>query len=143
MNDLDELIRSSLREDRRPLPELAPWREIEQSARSVGRIRARRGFVIGAATIAVASGLLFSGSLDRAGPSPLEHASAAVVDWPPNQILHMRIVMTSNFNQPDFVEESWQLTSPPYTLRTRDAFPANGTGAQVVESAEDANGLGQ
>jgi hypothetical protein len=143
VNDIEELLRRSVSSGALPAP-LAPWAEIERRARRKPRSRwVVRCAALGVLGLALLGALVFGGSTTGSGPSPLSRAAAAVADWPPNQILHVRVLMTSNFPQPDELEESWQLTSPPYTRRTLTEFPAGGSGAQVVESATDANGLGQ
>lgn len=143
MNDLEELLRGSVRSAAVPAP-LLPWAEIERRAHRAPRSRwVVRGAALGVLALALVGVLLFGGSTSGSGPSPLARAAAAVADWPPDQILHVRVLMTSNFPQPDELEESWQLTSPPYTQRTVTEFPAGGSGAQVVESSLDANGFGQ
>jgi hypothetical protein len=143
MSSIDSVIRRALEELPAPAP-LVPWPEIERRALRARRPRwLGRGLALGAAALLVAGALLLSGSLDRAGTSPLARASAAVSSWPPDRILHLRILMVSHFNQPDELEESWQRTSAPFTVRRRTAFPANGSGRQVVESVASANGLGQ
>jgi hypothetical protein len=140
MNGIEELVRRSVRSAAPPAP-LAPWREIERRARLERRPRwIRRGFALAALAVALAGALLFGGSTNGSGPSPLERASAAVADWQPNQILYVRQLMVSHFAQPDQVGESWQLTSPPYTSRVRSEFPAGGT---AFESATNATGFGQ
>ncbi len=143
MSDIEDLLRRAVRAAAPAVP-LAPWGEVERRAK--GRRRPRwvlRGLVLGTLALALVAALLFGGATDGSGPSPLERASAAVGDWPPNQILHMRTLMVSHFDQPDQLTEIWQLTSPPYTQHVVNEFPAGGTGADRVESAIDANGLGQ
>lgn len=143
MTDVEELLRTSLKAAP-PVGPLAPWREIESRARRTRRTRwKRRCIVLGATTVALTGALLLAGSFDRSGPSPLARAGAAVVNWPPNQILHARILTTYNFPQPDSLEESWQQTSPPYATRYLSAFPADATGRQRSEFSADANGTGQ
>jgi hypothetical protein len=143
MSDLEDLLRRGVR-DATPAVPLAPWGEIERRARRWHRSRwALRGAALGVLALVLAGALLFGGGTNGSGPSPIARAAAAVVDWPSNQILHVRMRMTSNFAQPDELEESWQLTSPPYTRRVVTAFPAGGTGAQAVESAMASDGTGQ
>jgi hypothetical protein len=143
MSDIEDLLRDAMR-DATPAVPLAPWGELERRAPSRRRPRwVLRGLALGALTLVLGVALLFGGETNGSGPSPLERASAAVGDWPPNQILHMRTLMVSHFDQPDQLTETWQLTSPPYTQHVVNEFPAGGTGADRVESAIDANGFGQ
>lgn len=142
MNDIENVIRRSVQSGAVVQP-LAPWAEIERRAGSASRpLSLRRGLALGGVAVVLVGALLFGGS-SGSGPSPLERASAAVADWPPNQILHLRILTSYNFPQADSLQESWQLTSPPYTMRSVSAFPAGATGGQRSEFTTDSAGAGQ
>ena len=144
MTDLDELLRSSLK-GRPPSGPLATWEEIERLATRRQRRRRRIGVVAG--TLVTAGALLVGsatfGDTGPSGSSTLARASVATTTWPPDRVLHVRIRMVSHFGQPDSLQDVWQLTSPPYTARIRQAFPADGGPATTSESATDSVGLGQ
>jgi hypothetical protein len=143
VSQVDELLREAVRDTDIP-PLTARWSEIERAAAGLRRRRRiRRGLALGGASLALAALLLLAGGLTGgSGPSPLERASAAVTAWPPNQILHTRIRLVSHFDQPVYLEDVWQLTSPPYTERIVNSFD-DGVPADTVDSVWDANGNGQ
>jgi hypothetical protein len=141
--EIEDILRRAVRATAVPAP-LVPWHEIERCARRARRPHWRpRALMVSAAALALAAGFLIAGSTGGSGPSPLQRASAAVVAWPPNQILHLRILTTYNFPQADSLQESWQLTSPPYSMRSISAYPPGAAGAQRVEFATDATGSGE
>jgi hypothetical protein len=142
VNDTEDLLRRSLASIAPPAP-LAPWHEIERRARLGRRPRLiRRALAVGV-LVAALTGALLIGSSGGSGPSALQRASAAVADWPAGAILHTQIHMVSNFPQADHFEESWQLTSPPYTRHTRSWFGTATPSDPIVESVTDAVGFGQ
>jgi hypothetical protein len=142
MIEIEDLLRAALHVPAPPLS-VAHWSEIERDAAARRRRRRRRRVVgIGAAATAVAATLvLYGGAIGGSGPSPLERASAAVSTWPAGMILHTQQRMVSHFDQPVYVEDTWQLTSPPYTKRIVNSF-ADGVRADTTESTLDGNGNG-
>jgi hypothetical protein len=144
MTEIENLLRSGLRGASSPHP-LKPWPEIERLA-GLRRRRRRihRAAILAAATLVAIAALLVGGIENGGtGPSPFQRASAAVVAWPPNEILHVRIRMVSNFDQPDAVQDTWQLTSAPYTQHTIASFPAGGQPSDTSDWASDATGFAQ
>jgi hypothetical protein len=139
MSEIDDLIRRSAGPV--AVPPLAPWHEIERRA-GLAR-RPRRGLILGGLALALAAALLFGDVTRGSGPSALQRAGAAVADWPAGEILHTQIHMVSNFPQADHFEETWQLTSPPYTRHTRSWFGGPAPSEEIVESVTDADGFGQ
>jgi hypothetical protein len=138
VNEIEDLLRDALRATPEPL-HVARWSEIEQAAAVRRRARRRRrGAGIGIAAIALATTLvLYGGTIGGSGPSPLERASAAVS----GMVLHTRQRMVSHFDQPVYIEDTWQLTSPPYTTRIVNSF-ADGVAADTTETTLDGAGNG-
>jgi hypothetical protein len=142
MSEIEDLLRDAVRVVAVPLS-VEHWSEIERDAAARHRARRRRRVAcIGGAAIAVAVSLvLYGGAIGGSGPSPLERASAAVSTWPAGMILHTQQRMVSHFDQPVYVEDTWQLTSPPYTKRIVNSF-ADGVPTDTTESTLDGNGNG-
>ena len=136
MSDIEDLLRRAVR-DATPAVPLAPWGETgapraawHRRPRWVApRARARHPRARARRQRSCSAGRRTARARRR-----LRALAAAVVDWPSNQILHVRMLMMSNFAQPDELEESWQLTSPPYTRRVVNGSPRRHRRA-AVESA--------
>jgi hypothetical protein len=141
MNEIEDLLRDAVHATAKPLS-VEHWSEIERDVAVRRRRRRRRGAGVAVAAVALAATLvLHGGAIGGSGPSPLERASAAVSTWPAGMILHTQQRMVSHFDQPVFVEDTWQLTSPPYTKRIVNSF-ADGVPADTTESTLDGNGNG-
>ena len=139
MSDIDDLLRESVRSVAEALRACAVARS--STALTARRPRwARRGFVA-ALALALAGALLVGNPTGSRRPSPLERASAAVSDWPPNQILHARQLMVSHFDQPDQLQESGN-SRARRTRGTRHRISCRRDGGDRIESA-NAEGLGQ
>jgi hypothetical protein len=142
MSEIDNLLRGAVRATAKPLHPLR-WDEIERDAAVRRRARRRRrGAGIGIAAAALAATLvLHGGAVGGSGPSPLERANAAVSAWPAGMILHTEQRTVSHFDQPVYLEDTWQLTSPPYTKRIVNSF-VDGVPADTTETTLDADGNG-
>jgi hypothetical protein len=138
---VEQLLRRAVRSA--PPPAVPSWEQVETAAAHRRRPRRRVRVALAAAVLALAA-LLAVGGLGRNGrPSTIARAKAGLLHpWPAEHILHVTTRTVFHFDQPDVVDESWQLTSAPFTRRGVTTIE-DGDPADRLEMTVSGDGRGQ